>query len=200
MPTWNAARRRLDLLIGEATNDFFRLEKLAAENPGCDWRVAIGPPSLCVLELDEPEGRDSFADLSQEQGDCLTLQARRGDTAWAFFRWPSGLILRTSAKRLTTGMRMLGPGDSCAIPPSRGSSYVNPWADVEAVPRWLRELAFESPDNPPANTVRVPALTPRAAPCRSRKTFDSPRGSMRTGHPVHGQAGWRQGFRISRRR
>jgi hypothetical protein len=194
------ATARPDLLIGEATRDISRLEELAAEYPGCDWRVALGPSSLCILELDGPEGRDTFAALSQEQGDCLTLQARRGDIAWAYFRWPDGLVLRDGARELMTGLRILGPGDSCIFPPFGGSLYVNPWAEIEAVPYWLRELAFESPDSPPANTVRVPAPSPRPAPCRSRKVFDRPGGSARTGHPVHGQAGWRRGFRISRRR
>jgi hypothetical protein len=81
-----------DLLIGEATCDVSRLEQFAAEYPSCEWRVAIGPSSLCVLKVVGPGGRNSLAALSQDEGECLTLQSRRGDTAWAFFfRWPAAL-------------------------------------------------------------------------------------------------------------
>lgn len=189
-----------DLLIGEATNVVARLEELAAEYPLCGWRVAVGPSSLCILELDGPQGRGSFSALSQEQGECLTLQARRGDTTLAFFRHPKGLVLRKSAKKLATGVRMLGPGDSGAIPPSFGSFYVNPWADVEAVPCWLRELAFETPDTPPRNAVPMPATSPRQASCRLLTPFERPHRGIRKRYPISGQAGSRKGYRISCRR
>jgi hypothetical protein len=189
-----------DLLIGEATCDVSRLEELAAEYPSCGWRVAIAPSSLCVLQIVGPEGRNSFAALSQDQGECLTLQARRGDTAWAYFRWPKGLLLRASAKKLAPSMRILAEGDSCPIPPSGGCAFANPWAEIEAVPCWLRELAFETPDNPPGQAVPVPAPSPGPAPCRSRAQFQKPQGDPRKGYPIYGQAGHRGGFRISRRR
>lgn len=188
-----------DLLIGEATSDISRLEELAAEYPSCNWRVAAGPSSLCILKLVGQQGRNSFAVLSQEQGECLTLQAHRGDTACAFFRWPKGLVLRSSAKNLATGVRTLGCSDSCVIPPSGGSFFKNPWADIETVPCWLRELAFESPETPPANTVRVPASSP-PPPCRSRAHIKKPRPAIRKGYPISSHPGWRGGFRISRRR
>ena len=189
-----------DLLIGEATSDISRLEELAAEYPLCGWGVAVGPSSLCILEVSGAQGSDSLAALSREEGECLTLQARRGDTAWAFFRYPKGLVLRDSAKKLAAGLRMLGRGDSCALPPSGGSVYINPWAEVETVPTWLRELAFETPDTPPANTVPVPACPSRPVPCRPNTHFEKPHRGTRKGYPVFGQAGWRGGYRISRQR
>lgn len=201
-----------DLLIGEATCDVYRLEELAAEYPSCGWRVAVGPSSLCVLQIAGPEGRNSLASLSSDQGECLTLQARRGDTAaWAYFRSPKGQQLRASAKNLAPGVRILAGGDSCPIPPSGGCVYVNPWEDVQAVPGWLKELAFETPDGPSGKTAPVPASSPRPAPCRPGKFFPKPHRNVRNGYPVGGhaasrggypvcgQAGWR-GFRISRRR
>jgi hypothetical protein len=194
------ATARPDLLIGEATSDLSRLEELAAEYPGCDWRVAVGPSSLCILQLGGQLGRNAFAALSREQGECLTLQAERGDAAWAFFRRPTGLVLRNAAKELAPGVRMLGDGESCFIPPSAGSSYVNPWAETEAVPCWLRELAFETPDNPPGKALPVPASSPLPVPCRSRAPVEKPTPGIRVGYAVHGQAGWRGRFRISRRR
>lgn len=194
------ATGRPDLLISEATSDISRLEELAVGYSGCDWRVVLGPSSLCILEVDGPQGRDSLTALSREHPECLTLEARRGDAAWAFFRWPTGLALRRSAKKLATGVRILEPSDSCVIPPSRGSCFVNPGADVEAVPCWLRELAFETPDNPAGTTVPMPAPPPRPNPCRSRRLVQTPCHGAQKGYPVHGHAGWRGGFRITRRR
>ena len=189
-----------DLLIGEATNDISRLEELAAEYPSCDWRVAVGPSSLCIVQSVGQQGRNAFAALSDEQGEFLTLQAQRGDIACAFFRWPKGLKLRKSSKKLPTNVSILADGVSCIIPPSGGSFYVNPWADVEAVPSWLRELAFEIPDTPPANAVPVPAPPSCPVPCRTRTRFEKPHRGTRKGYSVSGQAGWRGGYRIYRQR
>jgi len=189
-----------DLLIGEATSDISRLEAWAVEYPGSNWRVAAGPSSLCILQLDGQRGRESFRALNREQGDCLTLQAQRVDAGWAFFRWPGGLVLRSCARKLAAGVGMLGLGDSCAIPPSGGSFYINPWAEIESVPCWLRELAFESPNSSPANAAAVPTSTPCPVTCRSRTPFIRSYGSTRKTHSVRGQAGWHSGFRIRRRR
>jgi len=188
-----------DLLIGEASSNLSRLEELSAEYAPCEWRLAHGPSSLCVLELSGRQGSHAFAALSGQE-ECLTLQAQRADMACAFFGYPEPLVLRDSAKKLAPGLRMLGPDDSCTIPPCRGWFYINPWAEVEAVPKWLRELAFDAPDTPPAITVSVPVRSSRPAPCRSRQPFAKPPRTARNGYPVHDYAGWRAGFRISRRR
>jgi hypothetical protein len=124
-----------DLLIGEASCDISVLEHFATEFPGCGWRVALGPSSLCIFEKSGPQQVYSLAAFNEHEENCLTLQAERGDTQWAFFTWPKGLVLRMSARKLLTGARILGPGDSCLIPPTGGSHYINAWADVEAVPR-----------------------------------------------------------------
>jgi len=189
-----------DLLLGEATSDLSRLEELAAEYPGCGWRVAAGPWSVCILQLDGQAGRNGFWSLSQEHGECHTLQAKRGDSASAFFRWPRGLQLRTSTKELITGVRILGEGEGCFIPSSAGCSYVNPWAEIEAVPCWLRELAFETPENPPGKALPVPAFSSRPPACRSRARVQKSTRAIRAGYSVHDQAGWHGQFRISRRR
>ena len=188
-----------DLLICEATAEIGRLEELAVEYPACGWRVAVGPSSLCILQIAGPDGRSSSAALNQDQEECSTLQVRCGDAAaWAYFRWPQGLKLRT--KRLAPGMTILAGGDSCPIPPSGGCIYVNPWEEVQAVPRWLKELAFEPPDDPPGKAA--PAPSPRSAPCRQGGRFVKPQPNACKGYPVSSQAGWRGrgGYRISRRR
>lgn len=188
-----------DLLIGEASSNLSLLEELSVEYAPSEWRLALGPSSLCVLELSGRQRSHAFAALSG-QGECLTLQAQRADIGCAFFAYPEPLVLRDSAKKLVPGLRVLGPGDSCTIPPCGGWFYINPWAEIEAVPNWLRVLAFDAPDSPPAITVSVPARPSRPTPCRSRQGFEMPPRMVRNGYPIHDHASWRAGFRISRRR
>jgi len=158
---------RSDLLIGKASSEIARLKELAVEFSWCSWRVAVGPSYLCILHLEGPQGRASLAaDLCQNDWNCFTLRAQRGDAAWAFFRWPKDLVLCASARRPARGVRILGDGDSCIVPPSGNCFYVNPSAEIEAVPHWLQELAFETPDNPQGNARPLPAHSSRSPHCR----------------------------------
>lgn len=191
-----------DLFNGAATSDISSLEKLAAAAyPVHEWRVALGPSSLCALQFDGETARKSFAALVPDLDECFTLQARRGDmTCWvAFFRWPEGLVLRVSARKLAPGVRILGQGDSCILPPSGGYAWSN-FSEIEAVPYPLRELAFEAPDSSPGQAMSAPKPSPRPVPCRPIARFPQPKQGLRKGYPDCGQAGWRGGFRISRRR
>ncbi len=188
-----------DLLIGEASSNISTLESFASEFPDCGWRVALGPSSLFIIEKSGPPAARSLAAFSGDEEDCFTLQAERGDTRWAFFTWPKGLVLRTPTRKLLMGVRILGPGDSCPIPPTGGSHYINPWADVEPIPRWLLELAFEDPDDSPQSPVRRAGQSPRPVPCRPRRPVSVPPSCGRKGFPGQSQAGLRRGFRIHRR-
>lgn len=187
-------------LLGEATSDVDRLEELAAEHRICSWRVALGPSNLCVLRVDGAHGRASLIALSQQEDDCLTLRAQRADTVWVFFRHPAGLELRSSAKKLAPGLSVLAGCESCPIPPSGGSVWLNPWADIEAVSYWLKELAFESPITPPGKAAPPRTPTPRSVPCRSTQRFEKQQRCVRSGYPNFNQGGWDRGFRPSRRR
>ena len=189
-----------DLLISEATNDIFRLEELAAEYPLCSWRAAIGPSGLCVVRVDGRCGRASFEVLCLDQVDGLTLWAESKGKALAFFRKPPGLVLRLSVKKVAPGVRILADGDSCPIPPSGGWGWSNPWAEIEAVPCWLREIAFEPPECPPGIAASFPRPSPRTAPCRSAPRLQKPRCKVRKEHPTCDQAGLPRRFRISHRR
>lgn len=190
-----------DLLIAEATTEIPRLAELVAElGMRCDWR-AIVDRSLCVVRIGGPTGRSSVAALSQDdQEQCLTLRIHRGDSTWAVFRRPMGLARRASGRKLPPGVSILTEGESFPIPPSNCCSWSNPCAEIEAAPFWLRELAFESPESPSGNMVTVPALSPRPSPCRSISRFQKPQRSIGKGYPTCDQAGWRAGFRVSRRR
>lgn len=189
-----------DFLIGEATSDLSRLEELAAEHPACIWRAAIGPSRLCVVRLDGMQGRAWFAAKNEDQTDCRTLSVTRGDAVWAIFHWPEGLVLRESAKAPATGVRILADGDSFPIPPSGGSAWTDPWAEIEAVPYWLREIAFEPQNCPPGKAVPVPSRSTRPVPCRSVARPEPPRCSVQRGYRSCNQGGWKGGFRVSRRR
>jgi hypothetical protein len=81
-----------DLLMCEATSETSCLEDLAAKHSPCGWRIATGPSSLCILRLDGSAGRKSFQSLTWDSGECHTLWAHRGDTAWAYFIWPEGMV------------------------------------------------------------------------------------------------------------
>jgi hypothetical protein len=190
-----------DLLIGEATSDVTRLKELASTYPLCAWRAAVGPSGYCVVRMSARGGVTWFADECQEHVvDCLTLTVVSGDMVWAIFSSPKNLVRKASGAGLPSGVRVLDAGDSFPVPASRGCKWVNAWAEIEVVPYWFRELAFESPDNPPGKIVPVPSPFPRPATCRSITRSDKPHGGTKKGFPTCDQAGWRAGFRISRRR
>lgn len=190
-----------DLLIGEATSDLTRLEELAAAHPLSQWRAAVGPSGYCIVRMNAKDGVNWFSARCRDQGvDCITLTTVSGDMVWAIFRWPKNLVLRASAEGLPSGVSVLDGGDSLPVPPSRGCKWANAWAEIEAVPYWLRKLAFDSPDNPPGKIVPVQSPYPCQAICRSTTRFDKPHRGTKKGFPACDQAGWRAGFRISRRR
>lgn len=187
-------------LIDEATSEIADLEEASARHDPCGWRIATGPLSLFILRLDGSDGRRSFQALTGDCEECPTLWAHRGDIAWAYFRWPAGMVIRAWSKKLALGLTFLAAGDSCPIPPSEGCTWINPGAEPEALPYALRELAFETPDRTPGKAVNVPAFSPPLSTCRARAGFDKHQGSTRTGYPIRGHVGGRGNFRISRRR
>lgn len=192
--------RHPELLIREATLEISRLEELAAMYPLCTWRAAVGPSRFCVVRLEESVGRAWFASNNEDQGDCRTLSTARGGLVWAIFRWPSGLVLRASAKALAPGVRILTDGESFPIPPSRGSTWADPSAEIEEVPHWLRVEAFEPPDSPPKKSAQLPVALSRRVPCRPRARLERPHRNTRNGHSNCSQATWRWGWHVYRRR
>lgn len=191
-----------DRLIAVATDDITFLEELsAAAQPLWGYRLALGPSGLCVLILAGTAGRASLAALVPELDECLTLQARCGDVVYAIFRQPAGMKRIVSARKLAQGVSILGEGESCIVPPVGGSVWVDPCAEIEALPYSLRVLlAFEDPDNPPGRAIPTPKPSSRPAPCRSIVRFPQRNKNPRKGHPACNQAPWRSGYRIHRQR
>jgi hypothetical protein len=188
-----------DRLIAHATDDVSSLVELsAAAQPLWCYRVALGPSGLCVLVLDGAVGRASFAALVPDLAECFTLQARRGDVLYAFFRQPAGMKRVLSAKHLAPGVSILGDGESCSVPPFGATAWVDPHAEIETLPYVLRELLSSGdPDNSPGRAMPTPKPSPRPAPCRATVYFPQLDKAPRPGRQVFGQRG---GFRISRRR
>ena len=196
---------RPDLLIGEATSDIARLEAMAAEHGPCREWLAVADPWLCVLRIDGAEGGNSSASTLSlgSQEDCRTLLARRGDIAWTFFKSPRGFVRRSAARDLAPGLSIVCAGLSCPIPLLSGRSrgdHLCAEIEILPVPFWLRELAFEPLDSPPGKAAPVPVSSLRPGQCRPPARFAEQQRNTRKGYPGCGQAGWRGGYRLSRRR
>lgn len=189
-----------DRSIAGATDDVYLLEELsAAALPLAGYRLAIGQSGLSIWRLDGREGRSSFASLAPDLDESLTtLQACRGDAVYAFFRQPAGMRRITTTMELRPGVSVLGDREGFDVPPDGGAAWMNPGAEIEALPYVLRALlASEDPDSPPGRAMPAPR-SPRPVPCRSTVYFpQSDKGAPRRGHPVCGQRGR---YRISRRR
>jgi len=191
---------RPEHLIAEATSEMSLVEELAAKYPSCGWRIALGPSRLCALVVGGSHGRASLAALSREEDDSLTLQALRGDSTWAFFQRPRGLRIRKDAKDLARGVRFLAEGDSCPIPPSGGSAWKNPWAEIEAVPAWMKTLVFEGPHDSPGRVLPAVAHSHLPAAYHSFQRMKQEHRRAQNRYPTRKNPGWRKGFRMSRRR
>ena len=61
------------------------------------------------------------------------------------FEYPKGLKLRYSAKSWPPGVSVLADGESCPIPASGGSKWLNPWAEIEAVPVLVETACLRKP-------------------------------------------------------
>jgi hypothetical protein len=191
-----------DRLIADATDNVSVLDELsAAAQPLWGYRLAIGPSGVCIMILNGAIGRASFAALVPDLDEVLTLQARCGDKAYAFFRQPSGLKRIAFQRKLARGVSLLGDGESCIVPPFGGAAWVNAGAEIEALPYVLCELlAAENPDSPPGRAIPAPKAPARQVPCRPTTPVEKPRRDMREGFPTCNQGGWQGGYRIHRQR
>lgn len=190
-----------DRLIAVATDEVCLLDELAAAaGPLWGYRIALGPSGVCILVLDGAVGRASFAALVPDLEECPTLQARRGDVMYAFFRQPAGMKVTGSAK-LAPGVSILGDGESCIVPPAGGMAWVNPGTEIETLPYALRALlGLEPPDSPPGRAMPAPKPFPRQAPCRSTERLVHRNREVRKGFSNCNQARWNGGYCIYRQR
>ena len=184
-------------LKAEASCQLARLEELAAEYPSCTWRAAsLG---FCVVRLDGGEGRGWFVSNNEDQGECRTLAVVRAQTIWAIFRLPAGIASHNSDKQLANGVRVLGSRGSFPIPPSPGSTWADPSADIEALPYWIREIVFDPSDAPSGRSTIMANHPVHLGPCRSRLRVGT-HHSVHAQYPPSNLARWRRRFCSSRRR
>jgi hypothetical protein len=126
--------------IGPPTSDPLILLKYFAAHPGCNWNLSTGVESgIIAVEFDHVAARESLAYLCA--GDDDWHRTLRFDTAHACFALfeLSTPCIRSRFNRfpgLTVHCR-----DGILVPPSivagRELAYVDPFARLEAAPRWL---------------------------------------------------------------
>jgi hypothetical protein len=143
--------RSLDERIGDSTNNLEQILAFAAMQP-VHWRALLGPaPSgsgITVLDIEGQPGRDSLLTIREDDWEFLqTLQykSQAGGTLHCFFDWPANMAPRYLG-RIRGGLRVLGSGDSIALPgpdcPGPSESFVDPAARVLTVPAWFIELGL----------------------------------------------------------
>ena len=92
----------------------------------------------------------ALCELCHDDWDWLDTLRSQADnnTRYIFFRWPAGMVMRRSAKRLAPGLILHGEGDSVPVPPSQTRSgivhaYLTPGAALLQTPKWLIKVAFQ---------------------------------------------------------
>jgi hypothetical protein len=144
--------------------------------PHASVAVATGPASgLLVVDLDGPEGRQSWERLAAEHGKVSTLVSLTGGGGvHALFAYPDGVEVGNSAGRLGPGIDTRGAGGYVVVPPSvhacgRPYRWLASyrvyqsmhaaqgvfWRQPAPVPAWLLELLAPPPRSTP--TIRPPA-------------------------------------------
>lgn len=114
--------------------------------------IATGPISgLVVIDLDGPEGAESWAELL---GDRTVSTARVETSSGLHLYFRSSLTVGNTAKRLGPGIDTRGKGGYVVAPPSaHPSGKLYAWATKERVaqlPAWL-ELLLNPPPRAPRN-------------------------------------------------
>ncbi len=140
-------------VIKEATSDVVALERVAFENPGCNWALFAGPASgVFAVKADDQSGAASFLSITYryeaEKDWNETLEsAVLGIPDCAFFQWPEGMILRNADRRIASGLSIRADGDWVLIPPSTnvaGAKYIfrDPETPPAPAPKWIIKKFF----------------------------------------------------------
>jgi hypothetical protein len=145
--------------IENATCDLAQIEYRIRHYHGypLNWHVAAGHGQLTAgdgviaLEVVGDLGRLALCELCKDDWDWIdTLRSQAGnDTRYIFFRWPTGMAIRRSAKQLAQGLILHGEGDSVPVPPSQTRSgmvhaYLTPRAALAHLPEWLIKAASQA--------------------------------------------------------
>jgi len=132
--------------LHDATRDEQSIREWWRNGSGYNVGVATGEGSgIVVIDLDGPEGRESWAALEQEHGAVKTLsqQTGRADGGMQLvFRHPGVAVGNRAAVR--PGIDVRGDGGYIVVPPSvHPTGAVYEWVDrspIAVMPEWLVEL------------------------------------------------------------
>jgi len=152
-----------------ATSDLAQVKAWWTQWPDANIGLATGAVSgLWVLDIDGPQGEQSFEQLVGEHGGELveTLMAMTGKGYHLYWRLPAG---REQGRRIGVrpGLDVIGGSGYLVAPPSihpSGRQYR--WCDADREPQlapdWLREL--EKPKPVSSSTTLPRVALPRARP------------------------------------
>lgn len=138
--------------VKDATTDVNRIERWwGRHRDGANIGVATGRVSgIVVVDIDGPEGRESWKALTDQHGYPFTLAqitGREDGGQQLFFRYPADLELPARIPNragLRPGIDVRGDGGYVVVPPSvhpSGARYR--WeieTEIAELPRWLRKL------------------------------------------------------------
>jgi hypothetical protein len=156
---FSAARAMLQM----ATTDIAEIEKMAAQNPGCNFGMAMGD-GIFALEMNGDFALTQFNSMAQyallttdDDGDWKTRLLKGGNTTWALYLAPEPPT-HLRSRYLGNDLSIVAEGGWIPAPGSafRGISYN--WVDAELkiqpAPDFLAVLVFETPDQEP-NQPRI---------------------------------------------
>jgi len=149
--------------------------------PDANVGIVTGPVSgLLILDIDGEQGRKSLRALEQQHGqlpDTWSVTTGSGGVH-LYFRWPRGLKIRNSAKKIAPGIDIRGDGGYVVAPPSlhqSGRHYVlneTAIAPVEC-PDWMLTLLQSPPGREPKKANVVERSAKAGATTTSYVVLDS---------------------------
>lgn len=120
--------------------------------PDASIGCPTGPAMGWVLDVDQPDGPATLADLEAKRGALpATLEQRTGGGGrQLFFKWPEGREVRCSAGKLGLGLDVRGAGGYVILPPSGHPSggryaWTSNGASLAEAPEWLLGLVTNPP-------------------------------------------------------
>lgn len=131
--------------VKDATWDAWLVREWWERWPEANIGVATGQASgLYVIDLDGPQGVDSWEGLQLAHGDAPTLMAITGHGVHLYYSIPGGVHLGNTAKKIAPGIDSRGDGGYVLAPPSiHPNGRVYEWTAAQTpapLPTWVAAL------------------------------------------------------------
>ena len=138
--------------LHDATRDERAIREWWGNGSAYNVGVATGEVSrIVVIDIDGPEGAESWKALCGEHGEVVTLKQKTGraDGGWQLvFRHPGEAVRNRAAIR--PGIDVRGDGGYVVVPPSiHPTGGVYSWVDrspIAEMPEWLVALVVKQPE------------------------------------------------------